>query len=437
MTKWTLDSDRKKSWTDFHKLGKGGQGVAYKAKRRSDDFAACIKVLGRQDDTERRSRFSREAMAYDTCQHAGVPKFVESNAHRHSDLKIELYIATEFIAGPTLEDYIKNQCGVMTLPDAIMCTIRLLEILQYLHDEQWVHRDIKPDNIILRNNQLSDPVLLDFGLCYKPGVTQDLETDLGQEIGNRFLRLPEFTIGSEDKQNLRSDLALAGGILYFTLTGIYPATLSDASQRLPHQKEAVVAKLGLVAGHATTRLLAFFDKALHPNPRKRYASAADMIKALNEINSVNATDYRTAEDEDLAFIMAHVERASIQQQAENSRKCYDAIAQVGSVHANMKDKFLPAYISFQADCGPIEDGMRCTYGFLHFERQFERFAPVFVAKVLGGELVLSVGSEVLHRTDVDDPSYGDEFVTIIRSFLTRGLRSIIVPLGDAAPKTVP
>ncbi len=206
MTKWTSIKNQGEEWGNHQKLGKGGQGVTYKVNNRRDGAAACMKVLSRQDDHERRARFFREASAYDTCQHPGVPKLVESNAHEHSDLGFKLYIATEFIVGPTLENRI-NDCGVLSLSDAALLTLRLLDVVHYLHTEKWVHRDIKPDNIILKDDDPTNPVLLDFGLSYKEGITPNFLTDPNQEIGNRFLRLPELMIGSEEKQDVRSDLA--------------------------------------------------------------------------------------------------------------------------------------------------------------------------------------------------------------------------------------
>ncbi len=216
-----------------------------------------------------------------------------------------------------------------------------------------------------------------------------------------------------------------GGILFFALTGIIPASLADGAERLPHQRDTATAKLAQSAGHATTALFAFFDKAMNPNLRERYATASQMKKALESVLEARAKHYKTPEEEDMAVILAHVGRATSQQQAVNSQKCREAIKRIGEIHTELKDQFLPTYVSFQGDYGPTPGGIRCTYGFWHFERHDEKFAPVFVAKVLGGEIVLSVDTQTLYRTEIEVPSYGEDFTKTVRALFVRGLRSLI------------
>ena len=75
---------------------------------KSDGTLAFLKILSRQGDTERRARFFREASAYATVDHDGIPRLVESNAHHHQDLAYKVYLITEFIEGPTLTKYVDD-----------------------------------------------------------------------------------------------------------------------------------------------------------------------------------------------------------------------------------------------------------------------------------------------------------------------------------------
>ena len=122
-----------------------------------------------------------------------------------------------------------------------------------------MHRDVKPDNIILADDDPGRPVLLDFGLSFRKGSDIDFETEHGQEVGNRFLRLAELSAGSFLKHDERSDLSFAAGILFYLLTGEPPYILQDANGRLPHQRDEAFAMLQDLAGARLARLTSLFD----------------------------------------------------------------------------------------------------------------------------------------------------------------------------------
>ena len=184
---------------------------------------------------ERRARFFREASAYHTIRTPGIPRLIDSNALQWENDHVQPYIATEFIEGPTLRRWREAQENVK-LDTAIKTTSELLAILRACHAGDIVHRDVKPDIIILANGNPRRPVLLDFGLSYHEIEGFGFETEHGQEVGNRFLRLPELSAGSRLKQDPRSDLSFVAGILFYLLTGQNPDLLQDAEGRLPHQR---------------------------------------------------------------------------------------------------------------------------------------------------------------------------------------------------------
>ena len=147
---------------------------------------------------ERRARFFREATAYNTIRVGGIPRLIESNTHRHENAGSEPYLATDFIVGPTLRSWRESQTRV-ELEVAVATTRALLSTLSECHTKGCVHCDVKPDNIILAKGDPARPMLLDFGLSFHNAPEIKLETEHGQEIGNRFLRLPELSAGSFDQ----------------------------------------------------------------------------------------------------------------------------------------------------------------------------------------------------------------------------------------------
>lgn len=137
----------KDNWIQLRKLRGGGQASAHHGQSKIDGSSAFLKILNQQNDCERRARFHREATAYETCRYPGIPKLSQSNTHKHADLEFKLYLATEFVEGPTLTERINQGC--LSLTEAVEVLHSLLQIASYFHGQGWVHRDIKPDNIIL------------------------------------------------------------------------------------------------------------------------------------------------------------------------------------------------------------------------------------------------------------------------------------------------
>ena len=199
------------------------------------------------------------------------------------DTEIELHIVTDFILGPTLQQWRESRKQV-ELNDAIAVTRELLVVLNTCHVADLVHRNVKPDNIILADGNPERPVLLDFGLSFRKVSEIDFETEAGQEIGNRFLRLPELASGNSQKRDARSDLSFAGGILFYLLTGQPPYILEDSDRRLPHQRDKPLAVFqDVVNAERLPRLLSWFDKAFTPSFADRFGSADAMLTSMERV----------------------------------------------------------------------------------------------------------------------------------------------------------
>ena len=219
----------KTRWEKIEELDGGGQGEAYRARRRSDGKIQFLKIIKSKNVAERRARFFREATAYDSFGVDGIPRLIESNAHRHADDSVAPFIVTEFIVGTTLRAWRKSQASVL-IETAVTITSRLLDILQACHAQGCVHRDVKPDNMILEGGASARVWLLDFGISYHDLADIDFQTEHWQEVGNRFLRLPELSAGSLSKQDPRSDICFAAGILFYLLTGDHPDVLEGTGE---------------------------------------------------------------------------------------------------------------------------------------------------------------------------------------------------------------
>lgn len=412
----------KDSWDVLENLDGGGQGAVKKVKNKCSNTIGFLKVLNKQKDNERRARFYREATAYDSSSNINIPKLLESNAHHYSDHEYKLYIVTEFVNGPTLTQYIENN-GDRDIYESSRITLELLDILKYCHDNGWVHRDIKPDNIILDENLV--PKLLDFGMSYKDEVTPDFSTELGQEVGNRFLRLPELRIDSPLKQDVRSDLSFLGGIYFYLLTSMSPVSLKDEEGKMPHQRPIPVRLIKNKAPNSFMELLSFFDKSFSEKISDRFMSAEDMrtklIKQMNEEENPRGSGV----DQDLEVILKSINTKANLDLAHN-KKTYDmAMSEINSVHTDLGAKFKPAYNIFQTGYVNFSEGLKNTLGFSHFANQDLRFSPTFLIKAIGEEIVVYVENEVIYRTDIKAPEFAQEFRDIILKIYITGMRQLV------------
>jgi eukaryotic-like serine/threonine-protein kinase len=227
----------KARWAKVGPLGRGGHGFAYLVKPLAASTAATefvLKDLIKQKDPERRARMHREVASLETLDHPGVARLVESNARDYKE-DVELYIITEFIPGENLEASLKKNRP--SLEEAVAMVLRILDTVEYCHARGVIHRDLKPDNVILRNNRFDNPVIIDFGQSFNfDDETGTFSSDPEQQVGNRFVILPEFNVVGEDKRDRISDITQIVGLLFFAMTGVVPGHMEDSQIRKPQER---------------------------------------------------------------------------------------------------------------------------------------------------------------------------------------------------------
>lgn len=423
-SQWVDQKLWSENWESIQEYPGGGQGEARRVSRKSDGLEGFLKTIRRKNDQERRSRFFREATAYDTMQSWGIPRLVESNAHLHKRSEIVPYIVTEFIEGPTLHQW-RDANPMVELGIAVRTTQELLVILTTCHASGLVHRDVKPDNIILAEGNPGRPVLLDFGLNFHRATRNDLETELGQELGNRFLRLPELSAGSSLKQDPRSDLSFAAGILYFLLTGQHPNVLQDAEGRLPHQRSQVLETLDRVAGSRLRRLLALFDRAFAPQIADRFTDADAMLAELDIVMEPRTGARPEAVLQDIIEALG---TEAAHRQAATAARLDDALRQIQRVHREVRADLETSGVPLGWSQGgwSVDGGLgRNTLGLVKQGSSDTVLSVVCEVQEAGDEIVVNLSGEPVYRTSVASPDYGDQFDSTIRSWLLSRLHEAI------------
>ncbi|MBE6818801.1 MAG: Stk1 family PASTA domain-containing Ser/Thr kinase [Ruminococcaceae bacterium] len=255
-------------------IGVGGMAVVYKAYDTIDDRIVAVKILKEEylANEEFRRKFKNESKAIAILNHPNIVKVYDVSFGERIQ-----YIVMEYVDGITLKEYINEQ-GIIGWKEAVHFEMQILQALQHAHDKGIIHRDIKPQNIILLQD--GSIKVADFGIARF--ARSETKTMTNGAIGSVHYISPEQAKG--DYTDERADLYSAGVVLYEMITGKVPfnadSAVSIAIMQL--QKEAEVPSR--INATIPKGLEQITMHAMQKNPKERYQSAAEMLMDLKEIS---------------------------------------------------------------------------------------------------------------------------------------------------------
>ena len=197
----------------IEKIGQGGMGAVYRAKDSVLERQVAIKVplLDSSDRAATLGRFSREAVAAAVLRHPSICPVFE-----FSQFEGIPFIVSPFLKGRSLQNML-DEDGPWSTDQALKLGILLANALQYAHQHSVVHRDIKPQNILIEEG--GTPIILDFGLAKMEQANQMQWTQSGEVLGTPAYMPPEQIDGSVGAIGPASDIYALGMTLYCMLTG--------------------------------------------------------------------------------------------------------------------------------------------------------------------------------------------------------------------------
>ncbi|AFZ10812.1 serine/threonine protein kinase (plasmid) [Oscillatoria nigro-viridis PCC 7112] len=430
-------------WETIRSIGGGGQGDTFLVKPKdspTNDRPGVLKILKNQKDPERRKRMHREVAALSTLDCPGIPRLIESNSDQFA-ADVPLYMVAEFVEGKTLSE-ILEPTQPMGIADAVNLVLKLLETIQYCHNLGIVHRDIKPDNIIIRRDDINDPVVIDFGISFNESdAGNTILTPAWQQLGNRFLALPELQVNSSMQRDPRADIAQCCGILFFAIAGSPPVTLLDCEGRMPHQRPESQKALARQPDGWLAKINRIFDRAFEFQIDYRWQSIPELQQALIACisardNARNAEQYIAQIQNKVSTSSDYARRQSFKELAQQLvKELYNVSRTVagelgkgfGTIHdaeaINLKSRGI-ARVKIDWAKLRFSQSHGITNEFLP-----NNFSPKFTGTATGNELVLLAevnGEKVeLLRTPLNGEPDFTAFSEHLRLFYLEGVRKLI------------
>ena len=252
-------------------LGRGGMGVVYLAREVRLDRLVAIKLLppARASDAKLRERFLREARTAAKLSHPHIiPIFTVDEVGEF------VFFAMAYVAGETLTERVVRR-GPLAPSEAARVLREIAWALAYAHSQGLVHRDVKPDNIMLEEAS-GRGLVADFGIAGQVRGAAGL--DGGEVIGTPEFMSPEQALG--EHVDARSDLYALGVVGFFALSGKLPFEAGKAAEVLAKQVTEPAPPLASVAPGVPRRIAQAIDRCLAKDPADRPASGENVAELL-------------------------------------------------------------------------------------------------------------------------------------------------------------
>ncbi len=258
-------------------IARSGMASIFKAIDRIDDKTVAIKVpyMQFESDVVFYGRFQREEEVGRRLDHPGIVKVLTPRK------KSRMYIAMEYIEGPSLRALMHEQGG-LPVEKALNLARQLAETLVYMHSEGVVHRDLKPENVLVTAE--GQTKVMDFGIALDESARRLTWSGLSSTIGTPDYMAPEQVSGR--RGDVRTDIYSLGVILYEMLTGHLPYSGPNVYNVMRAKTAEDPQPPSAFNPDLDPHLEEIILHAIERNPRDRYASAAALLEDLRDPSRV-------------------------------------------------------------------------------------------------------------------------------------------------------
>src|SRR5207248_4911444 len=256
----------------LEEIGRGGQGVVYRAHQKSLNRTVALKVigLGHWATEAHLKRFRREAEAAAHLEHPGIVPI-----HEVGERDGSCYFSMKFVEGGQLDEVIRRT--PMSVRKVAELIAKVARTVHYAHEHGILHRDIKPGNILLDAN--GEPHLTDFGLARlletESTVTRTLEV-----LGTPSYMAPEQALGENAAVSSATDVYGLGAVLYQLLTGQPPFAGGTTYETIKILLDTEPRQPRLLNPKVDRDLSTICLKCLDKDPQRRYSSSLALAEDL-------------------------------------------------------------------------------------------------------------------------------------------------------------
>jgi eukaryotic-like serine/threonine-protein kinase len=263
----TMRTSRVAKYEIIDEIGHGGMATVYRARDTRLDRMVALKVMHPhlQGAKEARTRFAREAVTIARLKHPNILEIYDYSGEEGDTH----YIATELLTGPTLKQLVDDHPD-MPAEIAACLAILIARALSAAHAEGVIHRDVKPENVMMHDNRAVK--LTDFGIAQL--VDMQGMTQTGQVLGSPAHMAPEQIEGKDC--DARSDIFSLGTVLYLLATGQLPFQGRNAHQVLKQIMEGQFREPLMVKPALGGRLRNIIVRCLKVDPTQRYQNAKEL-----------------------------------------------------------------------------------------------------------------------------------------------------------------
>jgi serine/threonine protein kinase/tetratricopeptide (TPR) repeat protein len=256
----------------LEQIGRGGQGVVFRARQKSLNRTVALKVigLGHWATEAHLKRFRLEAEAAARLEHPGIVPI-----HEVGERDGSCYFSMKFVEGGQLDEVVKQT--PMSIRQAVELITKVARTVHYAHEHGILHRDIKPGNILL--DAKGEPHLTDFGLARlvesESSVTQTLDV-----LGTPSYMAPEQAVGNNTAVSSVTDVYGLGAVLYQLLTGQPPFAGGTTYETIKLLLDTEPRQPRLLNPKIDRDLSTICLKCLDKDPQRRYSSALALAEDL-------------------------------------------------------------------------------------------------------------------------------------------------------------
>src|SRR5438046_1806267 len=257
----------------LQEIGRGGQGVVYRARQKSLNRIVALKVIGLGQWAAKAhvKRFRLEAEAAASLEHPCIVPIYEVGERDGA-----CYFSMKFVEGGQLDEVVRR--APMSIPQAVELITKVARTVHYAHEHSILHRDIKPGNILLDASR--EPHLTDFGLARlletESSITHTLDV-----LGTPSYMAPEQAAGNNAAVSSATDVYGLGAVLYQLLTGQPPFAGGATYETIKLLLDTEPRSPRLLNPKVDRDISTICLKCLDKDPKRRYSSAFALAEDLN------------------------------------------------------------------------------------------------------------------------------------------------------------